>query len=195
MLSGAKSKHRNLFPHAGVRCFDKLSMTGEPHAPEIVSIARQRQSGGAHGQSNQKTVQIMLKRFALLGNSTENGNGFRHNPMLWKKRPRGTITIRRKVPRRGKDRQGRKGCRRQTPKRPAVYHLITPASQALGLRLLNYRSSKGNTAQFDCGISWKICALISSLFLEVHKVHLRKSAFIRTQIFSGSALAELCGIA
>ena len=32
-------------------------------------------------------------------------------------------------------------------------------------------------------------------FLEVHKVHLRKSAFIRTQIFSGSALAELCGIA
>ena len=31
--------------------------------------------------------------------------------------------------------------------------------------------------------------------LEVHKVHLRKSAFIRTQIFSGSALAELCGIA
>ena len=30
---------------------------------------------------------------------------------------------------------------------------------------------------------------------EVHKVHLRKSAFIRTQIFSGSALAELCGIA
>ena len=38
----------------------------------------------------------------------------------------------------------------------------------------------GNTAQSACGISWKICALISSLFLEVHKVHLRKSAFIRT---------------
>ena len=53
----------------------------------------------------------------------------------------------------------------------------------------------GNTAQSAIGISWKICALISSLFLEVHKVHLRKSAFIRTQIFSGSALAELCGIA
>ena len=53
----------------------------------------------------------------------------------------------------------------------------------------------GNTAQSAFGISWKICALISSLFLEVHKVHLRKSAFIRTQIFSGSALAELCGIA
>ena len=54
---------------------------------------------------------------------------------------------------------------------------------------------KGNTAQSAFGISWKISALISSLFLEVHKVHLRKSAFIRTQIFSGSALAELCGIA
>ena len=51
---------------------------------------------------------------------------------------------------------------------------------------------KGNTAQSAFGISWKICVLI---FLEVHKVHLRKSAFIRTQIFSGSALAELCGIA
>ena len=31
----------------------------------------------------------------------------------------------------------------------------------------------GNTAQSAFGISWKICALISSLFLEVHKVHLR----------------------
>ena len=53
----------------------------------------------------------------------------------------------------------------------------------------------GNTTQSAFGISWKICALISSLFLEVHKVHLRKSAFVRIQIFSGSALAELCGIA
>ena len=33
------------------------------------------------------------------------------------------------------------------------------------------------------------------LFLEVHKVHLQKSAIIRTQIFSESALAALCGIA
>ena len=57
------------------------------------------------------------------------------------------------------------------------------------------KNNLGNTAQSACGISWKICALISSLFLEVHKVHLRKSAFIRTQIFSGSALAELCGVA
>ncbi|MBR6711284.1 MAG: hypothetical protein IKI81_07110, partial [Selenomonadaceae bacterium] len=53
----------------------------------------------------------------------------------------------------------------------------------------------GNTAQYACGIFRKICALISSLFLEVHKVHLQKSAIIRTQIFSGSALATLCGIA
>ena len=53
----------------------------------------------------------------------------------------------------------------------------------------------GNTAQFAIGASWKICALISSLFLAIHKVLLRKSAIIRTQIFSGFTLAELCGIA
>ena len=45
------------------------------------------------------------------------------------------------------------------------------------------------------GIFRKICALILSLFLEVHKVHLQKSAIIRTQIFSESALAALCGVA
>ena len=33
------------------------------------------------------------------------------------------------------------------------------------------------------------------LFLATHKVCLRKSAFLPTQIFSKSALAELCGIA
>jgi len=32
-------------------------------------------------------------------------------------------------------------------------------------------------------------------FLEVHTAHLRKSVIIRTQIFSESALAALCGIA
>jgi len=53
----------------------------------------------------------------------------------------------------------------------------------------------GSTAQYVCGIFRKICALISSLFLEVHKVHLQKSAIIRTQIFSESALAALCGVA
>ena len=53
----------------------------------------------------------------------------------------------------------------------------------------------GHTAQYVCGIFRQICALISSLFLEVHKVRLRKSAIIRTQIFSESALAALCGIA
>ena len=36
-----------------------------------------------------------------------------------------------------------------------------------------------------------ICALISSLFLAIHKVFLRKNAFIRTQILSQSALADL----
>ena len=40
-----------------------------------------------------------------------------------------------------------------------------------------------------------MCALISSLFLEIHKVFLQKSAIIRTHIFSGFALAELCGVA
>ncbi|MBR0200296.1 MAG: hypothetical protein IJQ42_09050, partial [Oscillospiraceae bacterium] len=42
-----------------------------------------------------------------------------------------------------------------------------------------------------CGASRTICALISSLFLAIHKVFLRKSAFIRTQILSGFALADL----
>ena len=53
----------------------------------------------------------------------------------------------------------------------------------------------GNTAQSAIGASWKIRALILSLFLEIHKVFLQKNAFIRTQIFSGFALAELCGVA
>ena len=38
-------------------------------------------------------------------------------------------------------------------------------------------------------------ALILSLFLAIHKVFLRKTAFIRTWIFSESALAGLCGAA
>ncbi|MBQ6903044.1 MAG: hypothetical protein IJQ26_00855, partial [Lachnospiraceae bacterium] len=49
--------------------------------------------------------------------------------------------------------------------------------------------------QYAFGASWKIRALIMSLFLEIHKVFLQKNAFIRTQIFSGFALAELCGVA
>ena len=36
---------------------------------------------------------------------------------------------------------------------------------------------------------------VLSLFLEIHKVFLQKNAFIRTQIFSGFALAELCDVA
>ena len=48
-----------------------------------------------------------------------------------------------------------------------------------------------NADQIVCGIFRKICALISSLFLEIHKVFLRKSAIIKTQIFSESALADL----
>ena len=53
----------------------------------------------------------------------------------------------------------------------------------------------GNTAQYACGIFRKNRALISSLFLAIHKVFLRKSAVIRTRFFSESALAALCGIA
>ena len=53
----------------------------------------------------------------------------------------------------------------------------------------------GNTAQSAFGASWKNCALILSLFLGIHKVFLQKTAFIRTQFFSGFALTELCGIA
>ncbi|MCR5843889.1 MAG: hypothetical protein K6G66_08020, partial [Oscillospiraceae bacterium] len=45
------------------------------------------------------------------------------------------------------------------------------------------------------GIFRKNHALILSLFLEIHKVFLRKTAFIRTRFFSESALAALCGIA
>ena len=53
----------------------------------------------------------------------------------------------------------------------------------------------GNTAQSSFGASRKNCALTSSLFLEIHKVFLRKTAIVRTQFFSGFALAELCGVA
>ena len=53
----------------------------------------------------------------------------------------------------------------------------------------------GNTAQSAFGASWNICVLILLLFLEIHKVILRKTVCIRTQIFSESALAALCGIA
>ena len=54
---------------------------------------------------------------------------------------------------------------------------------------------KGNTAQSAIGASWKNSALTLSLFLAIHKVFLQKTAFIRTQIFSGFALTELCGVA
>ncbi len=72
-------------------------------------------------------------------------------------------------------------------------HITGCAARAADCR--PYDKALGNTAQFAFGIFWKICALISSLFLAIHKVFLRKSAIIRTQIFSESALAELCGIA
>ncbi|MCR5844160.1 MAG: hypothetical protein K6G66_09425 [Oscillospiraceae bacterium] len=38
----------------------------------------------------------------------------------------------------------------------------------------------GNTAEYACGIFRKNHALISSLFLDIHKVCLRKIAIIRT---------------
>jgi hypothetical protein len=53
----------------------------------------------------------------------------------------------------------------------------------------------GSAAQSALGASRKNRALISSLFLEIHKVFLRKTAFIRTRFFSGFALTELCGAA
>ena len=55
--------------------------------------------------------------------------------------------------------------------------------------------SLGSTAQYACGIFRKNWALISPLFLEIHKVFLRKIAIIRTHFFSESALAALCGVA
>jgi len=57
------------------------------------------------------------------------------------------------------------------------------------------KNTYGNTAQYACGIFRKNRALISSLFLAIHKVFLQKSAIIRTRFFSESALAALCGIA
>jgi hypothetical protein len=48
----------------------------------------------------------------------------------------------------------------------------------------------GNTAQFAFGIFRKNHALISSVFLAIHKVFLRKTAIIRTQILSQSALVD-----
>ena len=48
-----------------------------------------------------------------------------------------------------------------------------------------------NADSIACGIFRQICALISLLFLEIHhKVFLRKSTIIRTQIFPESALAD-----
>ena len=46
-----------------------------------------------------------------------------------------------------------------------------------------------------CGGWRKIWPANALLFLEIHKVFLRKSAFLRIQIFSPFALVELCGIA
>ena len=46
----------------------------------------------------------------------------------------------------------------------------------------------GNTAQSAFGISWKICALISSLFLEVHNTirfaHMHKFALAKSKIWT-----------
>jgi len=53
-------------------------------------------------------------------------------------------------------------------------------------------SFSAGTTPFAFGASRKISALILSVFLAIHKVCLRKTAFIRTKIFSGFALAKLC---
>ena len=67
---------------------------------------------------------------------------------------------------------------------PAVRHLTAKTRYTEG-------ANKVNADQIAYGASRTICALISSLFLEIHKVFLRKSAIIRTQILSGFALADL----
>ena len=64
---------------------------------------------------------------------------------------------------------------------------MTPHQSALRLTA----SPLVNADQIAFGIFRKNCALILSLFLAIHKVFLRKSAFIRTQFFSKSALADL----
>ena len=52
-------------------------------------------------------------------------------------------------------------------------------------------STQVNAEQIAYSDSRKICVLISSLFLAIHKVFLQKSAFIRTKIFSRFTLAGL----
>jgi len=56
------------------------------------------------------------------------------------------------------------------------------------------RQGKVNADQIVIGILRIISALISSVFLAIHKVFLRKTAFIRTQILSQSALADLISV-
>ena len=51
-------------------------------------------------------------------------------------------------------------------------------------------SPQVNADEIVIGILRTISALISSLFLAIHKVFLQKSAIIRTQILSQSALAD-----
>lgn len=48
-----------------------------------------------------------------------------------------------------------------------------------------------NAESIARGVWRKICALISSLFLEIHKVFILKSVVIRTKIFSQSVLDDL----
>lgn len=52
-------------------------------------------------------------------------------------------------------------------------------------------NTKANAEQIGGGALRIICALILSLFLAMHKVWRQKSAFVRTQILSQFALADL----
>ncbi len=95
-------------------------------------------------------------------------------------RPSATSTRRARSPK-----GGRKGGRPMAVPAAGKGHLIRPSVRT------GAPSPQVNADQIVCGASRKICALISSLFLAIHKVFLRKSTIIRTHIFSGFALADL----
>ena len=66
-----------------------------------------------------------------------------------------------------------------------IKYFILPAS------FLSFLSKLRTTC---FGIFRKICALTLPFFLEIHKVFLRKNVFIRTHIFSESALSTLFSV-
>ena len=77
---------------------------------------------------------------------------------------------------------------------PSIERADERESLAFGFPLRREASPLVNADQIVIGILRIISALISSLFLAIHKVFLRKTAFIRTQILSQSALADLISV-